>query len=504
LVLTLVGLLCALSVLKFTNLGMSFSPGSQTDDSVNISLTLPVGTDREITQDYLFRAQDLIRENLKGYSSLILTVGSSNTGSIQISLPDIARQTMSAGDMTKALRPLLGSIPGASFSFSTGRGFRSSAPVNIKLVSNDLQAVQAASDRIIEILRAEVSSLSDLQSTLSSGRPQYTLVVDRDRAAALGVSVSRIASELRTALNGVTATTFQDGNDEISVVVRYPDREISSLADLSRISVTGTRDTVSLDNLVSFKSTLSPVSIAREEGIRVNRVTASIHDGSPVTKIQPLVVAALAANLVLPDSVAMEYDGEMQDLDESGGTLILIILVAVFLVFVVMAAQFESLVDPLIIFFSIPLLAIGVVWTYVAAGQAFSLFSAVGVVALVGIVVNNGIILVDYANGLMRKKVPVLEACIVAGKSRLRPILMTTLTTIIATVPMGFFPGEGGELMQPIGITIVGGLASGSLMTLFVTPVMYSLFNKRRERRYDDPESLQNMLAQGEPQRTGD
>jgi multidrug efflux pump subunit AcrB len=208
------------------------------------------------------------------------------------------------------------------------------------------------------------------------------------------------------------------------------------------------------------------------------------------------VEKAVAQHLVLPESVQLSYAGEAQDLGESGSTMIMVVIIAIFLVFIVMAAQFESLVDPFIIFMSIPLLSVGVVWMYAISGQPFSLFSAVGVVALVGIVVNNGIVLVDYTNELVKKKTPVYDACVLAAKNRLRPILMTTLTTVIAMVPMAFFPGEGGEMMQPIGITMVGGLLSGAVMTLFVTPIMYSLFNKRKEKRFDDPESLQNMLAE--------
>lgn len=176
--------------------------------------------------------------------------------------------------------------------------------------------------------------------------------------------------------------------------------------------------------------------------------------------------------------------------------MILVVIIAFFLVFIVMAAQFESLVDPFIIFISIPSLFIGVVWIYVVTGQTFSLFSAVGIVALVGVVVNNGIVLVDYANDLVKKKILVFDACVLAAKKRMRPILMTTLTTIIAMVPIAFFPGKGGEMMQPIGITMVGGMFSGAVMTLFVTPILYSILNKRRENRFNDPEALQNMLAE--------
>ncbi|MDR2551763.1 MAG: efflux RND transporter permease subunit, partial [Treponema sp.] len=151
--------------------------------------------------------------------------------------------------------------------------------------------------------------------------------------------------------------------------------------------------------------------------------------------------------------------------------------------FGVMASQFESFVDPLIILFSIPLLAVGVIWIYKIGNQPLSLFSVVGVVALVGVVVNNGIVLVDYTNTLRARGMKVREACVEAGRNRLRPILMTTLTTILGMIPIGFFPGPGAETIQPIGKTFVGGLTVSSLMTLFLTPVLYSVFNSRHDRK---------------------
>ncbi|MEA5031232.1 MAG: efflux RND transporter permease subunit, partial [Sphaerochaeta sp.] len=156
----------------------------------------------------------------------------------------------------------------------------------------------------------------------------------------------------------------------------------------------------------------------------------------------------------------------------------------------------ESLVDPLIIFASIPMILIGVVLIHVVMGQTFSLFSIVGIVALIGIVVNNGIVLVDSINYEVRQKRPIVPSCIKVAKDRLRPILMTTLTTVLGLVPMAFFPGEGAELMQPIALTVVGGLLSGAFITLFQTPILYSILNRRKERHFDDPMSLQNQLAE--------
>ncbi len=496
LVLTLVVAILGVSVLKFSSFGMSFAPSSSSDDTITVSMTLPVGTNKDVTSKYLFEAQDLIAENVKGYDSIIVTVGTGYTGEIQLNLPELSEQTVSAADMKKSVQTLLASIPNATFSFSSGRGFRRGSAVDVELKSNDSDTVRELGPKIVALLEEQVPGLTDVAFDLESGRPQYTLVIDRDKAAALGVSISSIATEIQSALNGITATTMQDGNDEIDVVVELSDADVAYRSDLSKLYVTGNSGKVSLDGLVSFKDSTAPLSINREEGIRVNHVTASLATGFTASKVQPLVESAIANGIAVPDSVEIGYGGESRDLSKSGGAMVTVILIAVFLVFIVMAAQFESLVDPFIIFFSIPLLLIGVVWTYVLTGQTFSLFSAVGIVALVGIVVNNGIVLVDYTNGLLKKKIPVLEACEIAGRSRLRPILMTSLTTIIATVPMGFFPGEGGEMMQPIGVTIVGGMASGAFMTLFVTPIMYSLLNKRREKRFEDPASLQNMLAE--------
>jgi len=495
LVMTLVVLLFTLSALKFMDLGMNLSPTSTTDDRVTLSLTLPEGTDKAVTGKILFEVQDIIKEKVKGYKNLILTVGNGNTGNIQINLPALDKQVLSPATIRDTVKDDLDAIPGATFAFSAGRGFRRGSAVDIKLASDDSRAVTDTANKAIAILSEYVPQLTDITSDLASGRPQYTVSVDEERAASLGVSVSAVSAELRAALNGVVATTYQTGGEELDVVVRQPETEVSSLSDLSHLFVTGRNGKVSLDNLVRFVQTTAPRTISREEGVRVNHVTANLKEGQAASKIQPLVEAAIAAHLAVPDSVILSYGGEARDMNKSGNTMIIVILIAVFLVFIVMAAQFESMIDPLIIFVSIPLLAIGVVWIYVITGQTFSLFSAVGVVALVGIVVNNGIVLVDYTNGLLRKKIPVYEACIMAGRSRLRPIPMTTLTTVIATVPMGFFPGSGGEMMQPIGVTLVGGMLSGAVLTLFVTPIMYSIFNKRRESHFDDPDSLQNMLA---------
>ncbi|MCL2609480.1 MAG: efflux RND transporter permease subunit, partial [Treponema sp.] len=210
------------------------------------------------------------------------------------------------------------------------------------------------------------------------------------------------------------------------------------------------------------------------------------------------------SHLVPREGVTVRFLGEAHEIQTYYWRYLMIILTAVFLVFGVMASQFESFVDPLVIFFSIPLIFIGVIWIYKLNGQAMSMFSVIGVIALIGVVLNNGIVLVDYTNTLRARGMPMREACLEAGRSRLRPIMMTGVSTILSMIPIAFFPGAGAEMIQPIGLTFVGGLSVSFFMTLFVVPVMYSLLNapseKRRLRRIAEERlGLAGPAVQGEP-----
>ena len=254
--------------------------------------------------------------------------------------------------------------------------------------------------------------------------------------------------------------------------------------------------TVRLDAVADLVEGTAPLSIMREDKERINHVSASILEGYAANEVQAAVDRALEEHLVLPEGVTLEQSGEMSMFAEYLPTMIMIIILALFLVYAVMAAQFESLIDPLIIFATIPLLMIGVIWIHVAMGQQFSLFSIVGIVALIGTVVNNGIVLVDCINRLVDQKVPVKQACLQAAYGRLRPILMTTLTTILGMIPMAFFPGEGAEMMQPLAVTFTGGIITGAFLTLLLSPTLYLIFNKRREKKFNDPDTLVNQLRE--------
>ena len=498
LVLSLVAVMLVVSILQFSSMGMNLAPSSSADDRVTVRLSMPIGTNNQVVRDYLFQFQDIVLKELEGaYETIVLNSGNSNSGSIQINLPELEKQTMSAAEVRSALNPYLNQWSDVTITAGSGRGFGGgSGGIDIKVLSTDATAAQQVMDQIVELLEDNVPALKDVSTDTEDGSPRFQIAINTDAAAQAGVSVSSITQVLQTAITGSTATVFHGNGQNMDVVVQMRELDIQSPSDLSALTVSTSAGLMTLDNFITFTEGRSPRSIREENGERVNHVTASLVEGAVATEVQQLVEELVTNNIVLPDSVDLEFAGDARDIESFGKVFLLVIALAVFLVFVVMAAQFESLVDPLIVFLSIPLVLIGVVGIYKITGQTLSLYAYVGIVSLVGIVVNNGIVLVDFTNQLVREKMPVRKACILAGRNRLRPILMTTLTTVLGMLPMAFFPGEGAESMQPMCLTLVGGLMSGAFMTLFVSPVLYALLNRRREKRFDDPESLMNQMAE--------
>ena len=475
LVLALVAILFTISLQSFTSLGMNMGMRSTTDDRVNINLSMPEGTNTGITENNLFAMAEIVEKEVREYENILIRVGG-NSGSIEISLPDPEQQTQSPDEIMAVLRGYLKEFPSANFTFSAGRRWGNRSAVDVSVMSEDVDLTEQVADEIVEILRT-VPDVLDPVSSLEAGGPELQIAVNRDRAAALGISISSLGSEIEALLNGVTATTFRLKGEEMNIRLMLDEGDRSNLTDLSSFYITGRDGRIPLSNVAELVESRSPSSISRENRTRIIHVTADASPDAAVSSLSPLVRSVLDEKLVLPDGVTIEMGGEFRQVQQFNSSILIIVAVAVFLVFGVMAGQFESLLDPFIILFSIPLLLIGVSAMYALTGQPFSTYAAVGIVALVGIVVNNAIVLVDYTNILRRRGTPLRKACLDAGAHRMRPILMTSLTTILGMVPMAFFPGEGAEQIQPIGQTMVGGLLSSTFMTLFVVPAVYYLFN---------------------------
>lgn len=456
------------------------------DSQVSLNISLPIGTTLEKTESVVRNIEAAALEEVQGWTSIIANAGSgrgpggSYRGSIRIQLPEASKQIDTVEVIQAKLSRHFDTFPEARFNFSMGmrRQMQGGADINIALRSNDIEGSYQLANEIMEVMEKQVSGLERPSLDLTEGLPQVEVHIDRDRAYALGVNIAAAARELNAALNGTTATIWRSGGRDYSVTLILAEEDRTKLIDLERIFVPSNTGLVALANFARIEDGLGPVSIRRENQNRIMRITSNILSDEKANVMEKRIQDAIAQNIILPDSVSISYEGSWKEVSDTGKTFGLILTMAILLVFGVMAGQYESFKDPFINLFTIPLMAIGVILIHLIVGEPITMFTAVGLVMLAGIVVNNGIILVDYTNLLVRRGSAITEACLEAGISRLRPILMTTLTTILGMLPMAFFGGSNAMMIQPIGLTVVGGLTSSTLITLFFIPVLYSLINE--------------------------
>ena len=458
---------------------------SGSDDSVTLSATLAVGTPLEETKEVMLKFEEIIKNEVKGYKNITTSIGSggrsgssTNKGSIEITLPETSEQIDSAAEIQKKLRAHFNDFPGTKFTF--GRGFRGQmmgSDIDVVIRSDDLDTALDVADKIADVIES-IDDCGEPSVSMDKGLPQVELVIDRDRAYQFGVDVSTVAQEINYAINGTSAGVFRSNGKEYSIVVMYNKNDRKTVDDLDQIYIRGSKGMVSVSNFASFKKGLGPVSISRENQSRIIHVTASILTKTNANVVENRIKEGINNSFIIPDSVVVSYEGSWKDTTTQMWLYIKIIAMAIILVFGVMASTYESLKAPLINLMTIPFIIIGVVFVYKIIGQAFSIMTMVGLIMLVGIVVNNGIILVDYSNLLVGRGYSIKEACLKAGESRFRPVLMTTLTTVLGMLPMCFASKGQAMLVQPIGIAVVGGLISSTFVTLLVIPILYSLFMK--------------------------
>ena len=431
-------LVIAISLLP--TLGMNMMPQGN-DDSVTLSITLPIGTPLEDTRDVSLAMEQIVRKEIPSFEKLITTVGgggrNANTykSSIQITLN---KDSGSAVEVQNKLRKYFTQFPGAKFSFGAGtRGQMMGSDIDIALRSDDLDEALSVADKIVSVME-DISALGDITIDTEEGLPQVEIEIDRERAYSFGVDVSTVAKEINYAVNGVTSTTYRQAGKDYDVTVMYQPSDRENIIDLETMYVSGTGGKVSLSNFATLKKGLGPVSIKRENQRRIVHITASILTSDNANLVEDAIKEGIANTFIVPDNVSVSYEGSWQDTNEQMKLYSGILIMAILLVFGVMAATYESFKAPLINLATIPFLLIGVVFLYKIIGQPLSIMAMVGLIMLVGIVVNNGIILVDYTNLLRNRNIPMMEACFQAGVSRLRPVLMTTLTTILGMIPMCF------------------------------------------------------------------
>jgi HAE1 family hydrophobic/amphiphilic exporter-1 len=472
------------------------------EESVNLSVELPQGTKYEDTQALMLQLQEIAIAEIKGAKNIIVNAGSggssgdgTNRGKLSISLNMDDPEADTSNQVMNKLRAHFNDFPNASLRFEQGmaREMTGGSDIDLVLGIDDIDTGLKAAREIADILRAEMPELTEVSIDMTGGLPQVEILIDRKRAYNLGLSMSDIAGEISAAMSGTTPTTFRYNGNEYSVTLELRKEDREKLPDLRRIFVSsGTGNLIPLSNFATLEKGSGPVSISRENQSRTIHITGILAGGFRVDDAENKIKGILNGSFILPENMTLSYKGQWSEIKKTAETFALILTLSILLVFGVMAGQYESFKDPFINFCTIPLILIGVVGIYLVSGEAISAFTMVGLVMLVGIVVNNGIVLVNYTNLLVGRGVPVRQACIDGGESRLRPILMTTLTTILGLIPMAFFPGKSSMMIQPIGLTVIGGLSSSTFITLFFIPVMYSFINEHRGKQRNLKQSGMN------------
>jgi HAE1 family hydrophobic/amphiphilic exporter-1 len=354
----------------------------------------------------------------------------------------------------------------------------SSAPVEIKIFGKDLDELKRIADGIVLRIQ-DVPGLRDVAHSLSQGKPEYQIRVDRERTAKLGLMVSQVANTVQTATLGRVATRYREESEEIDLRVRFQKQYRDDIREIENIPiVTPLNKVVYLGQVAEIDKGEGPIQINRENQSRLVTVRANIAGRDLGSVVRDIRQRLGAIQKQLPAGYFLEFGGSYDDMQDAFKVLAAAFALASLLVFMVMASQFESVRHPFIIMFTIPLGLIGVVLGLLVAGRPISLPVLIGFILLAGIAVNNAIVMIDYINQLRRAGVDKREAIVNGAVTRLRAVLLTALTTILGMMPMALSRSEGAEFRAPMAVTVLGGLVATSFLTLFIIPIIYSLFEK--------------------------
>ena len=489
-----IGTACVVAaVMILPTIGFELMP--QTDEGeVRVTAELPVGTRAELAEGIAIRLEGLAKEYVSEAEDVITQAGGGggfgpggggNRVNMTLRLVTKDKRTRSSEQIARDLnRQLPGIIPGVIIQTQATGGNQQQnrlfgggdSRIALEIQGDDLQISQRVAqgaktmmDRVPEVRNARVGR--------DDGRPELAIQVDRPKAALLGLSVTGVANSIRTSVGGTQAAYFREAGNEYPIIVRLREEDRGRVEDISNILLsTSEGKVIEAKNLMTVRNQAGPTEIQRKNQERIIRVTAE-----PQAALSEAMAAVNArlSEVTVPEDMRISFGAEAEEQARAFSQLQMMLLLAILLVYAVMASQYESLRDPFIIMFSVPLAAIGVVLALKLTGTTFSLQAYIGVIMLAGIVVSNAILLVDYTNILRRRDhVPLREAVEKAGRTRLRPILMTSLATMLGLVPMAMGIGEGAELQAPLARVVIGGLLASTLITLVFVPTVYTIFEE--------------------------
>ena len=457
---------------------------------VDISISLPAGSELEQAMDFSERVSTIAQEEVPEIDTMYYSA-TGESSSVTLMLVPIDARDRSAAEIADSLRDKLQDIPGCEITvsdYSMSSMMTSSGDINLSVSGNDYDTLAMISDDLVQ----QISALPDameVQSSLDVAVPQVNIHINRESAARYGLTAATIGTAVRSELSGTTATTVTMGGQELDVVLRGDSAGAESLDALKSVSIpSATGGFVPLSLVADVEVELAPQSISRTNQSRTVTITGTSRSGDSIGIAQ--AVNEITAQYPLPEGYYFNTSSAADDIQESFTDLGKVLLIAVGLVYFILASQFESFLMPIIIMMILPIAFTGGLFGLPNTGQAISMMSLVGLIMLAGVVVNSAIVLVDYINTRRKrgesKNTAILNAC----PRRVRPVLMTTLTTILGLLPMAFGLGEGAEMTAPMAIVMIFGMVTSTVVTLFFTPVYYSLldsfsrgFALRRKKR---------------------
>ena len=497
--------LAGLATIVVVSGGMSYFVGAEFMPSSNDpvlmgKLSFPVGTSLDETSAASTRIEEVfaqfpdvvtvgaslgVDENDAGAGMSETNPAGVHEAMIFARLKDRDDRQIKENDTIKALiRESLPEIEGMDFKFQDmGGGMGGSMhPIDIKLSGDDFEELRTWSERIAAAI-GEIDGLVGVDTSMREAKPEAHIIIDRAKAGTYGLTVGQVASTVKTATLGTVATRFRTEGEEFDVRLRYHDSFRNSQDALRQIQVPlPMGGAVPLAQLAHIEDGFGPVQIVREDQARTVSIYADVEDVDLRTAMGSVSEILGPIEAQLPQGYNIDFGGQYEDMMSAFGQLLAALVLAIMMVYMVMAAQFESFSHPFSIMFTMPLAFVGVIWIFLLTGTTLSVPTFLGVIMLAGIVVNNGIVLVDYVNQLRRQGMDIISAAIEGSATRLRPVLITSLTTAGAMVPMAISTKEGGETMAPLALTIIGGLGAATVFTLVVVPVVYTIVDAASAR----------------------
>ncbi len=467
---------------------------------VTFEVALPVGTPLEETEAVLAPVERAILASREHISSVIMTIGfdpessqrsdeGEHTARFKLLLENSDPRL--EAEVVNRVRGYLNEIPDIEARVVRPVLFSSKTPIEVEVYGDSLRRLKEMSAQGREVLAA-MPELADVEASLKSGAPEVQIVYDRDLLARYGLNIRQVAELVRNQVKGFEATRFNLKDRRVPILVRLGAEDRESVADVENMTVNPAGDrSIPLSAVAAVTLGEGPSEVRRIDGRRAALINANIGQGSLGAAVERLDTV-LSSQLEWPTDMTYLVAGQNQEWEQSKGSLFLALGLSIFLVYVIMAAQFESLMQPLVIMFTIPLAFFGTMVALWVMEISLSVVVFLGMIMLAGIVVNNAIVLVDYINILRRRGLAVEEAIVTAGKVRLRPILMTTATTVLGLLPMALGLGDGAEIRTPMAVAVISGLITSTALTLLIIPAFYALFDRLRRRLFGAAEATED------------